>query len=354
MQTKMLTPTSLVGAVICGAAVALAQGQETAKDRYFLNYRAGFNIHASFNAPALGLLTPPPLAGSGATGNPVAREYEDGFVRVDSTGNAGGYTSYWGYNNDSQVQGVGSEGGGSLLLRNSVSATSPGGLKQTDDPQRGVEIMYQHELARNAKLRVGIELAFNYTWLDIRASRTAPAMLTRIIDAYPLEGITPPLAPFVGTLDGPGPLISDQFTRTTVTEAAVSWSIANSRKLDGQLYGLRIGPYLEFPLTESVAFSLSAGLAGGYIDTRFSYRDSLSDGAGGVLASDEGSRSKNGFLAGAYVEGMFTVAVGQGMSLFAGAQWQYLNSWTVRAGEQEVKLDFSKSVFVSAGVSFEF
>jgi len=354
MQIKMLIRASLVVAVICGAAVALAQGQETAKDRYFLNYRAGFNINASFNAPALGLLTPPPLAGSGATGNPVAREYADGFVRVDSTANADGYTSYWGYNSDSQVQGVGSEGGGSLLMRSTVSANGPGGLKQTDDPQHGVELMYQHEFARNPKWRVGVEVAFNYTWLDIRASRTAPAMLTRIVDAYPLEGITPPLAPYAGTLDGPGPLLNDRFTRTTETETPEGWNIANSRKLEGQLYGLRIGPYYEFPFTESVTFSLSAGLAAGYVDTKFSYRDSLSGGAGGVLASGQGSSSKDGFLAGAYVGGMFTMAVRQHMSLFAGAQWQYLNSWKVSAGEHEVKLDFSKSVFVSAGVSFDF
>ena len=354
MQTKMLIQTALVGAVICGTAVALAQGQEPAKDRFFVNYRAGFNINASFNAPALVLMTPPPLEGSGSTGNPVAREYEDGFVRVDSTGNAGGYTWYWGYNNDSQVQGVGSEGGGALLMQSTVSAASPGGFKQTDDPQHGAEIMYQHELARNERWRVGVELAFNYTWITIRASQTAPAMLTRIVDAYPLEGITPPLAPYAGTLDGPGPLISDQFTRTTETGTAEGWSLANSRQLDGELYGLRIGPYFEYPVTESVALSLSAGLAAGYIDTEFSYRDTLTDGEGGVPVSDQGSGSKHGFLAGAYAGGMFTVAVSERVSLFAAAQWQYLNSWKVSAGEHDVKLDFSKSLFVSVGVSFVF
>lgn len=354
MQTKMLIQTSLVGVVICAAAVSLAQGQETAKDRFFVNYRAGFNINASFNAPTLVLMAPPPLEGSGATDNPVAREYGDGFVRVDSTVNAGGCTWYWGYNNDSQVQGVGSEGGGTLLMHSTVSAASPGGLEQTDDPQHGAEIMYQHELARNERWRVGVELAFNYTWLDIRASRSAPPMLTRIVDAYALEGITPPLAPYAGTLDGPGPLISDRFTRSTETGTAEGWDIASSRKLDGELYGLRLGPYFEFPLTESVALSLSAGLAAGYIDTEFSYRDTLADGEGGVLASDEGSGSKHGFLAGAYAGAMFTVAVSERVGLFAAAQWQYLNSWKVSAGEHDVKLDFSKSLFVSVGVSFVF
>jgi len=40
-----------------------------------------------------------------ATGGGINRSYDDGFVYVDSTGDAFGYTSFWGYQNSSQVQG---------------------------------------------------------------------------------------------------------------------------------------------------------------------------------------------------------------------------------------------------------
>jgi len=39
-----------------------------------------------------------------ATGGGIDRCYDDGFVRVDVSGNAGGYTWYWGYQNSSQNQ----------------------------------------------------------------------------------------------------------------------------------------------------------------------------------------------------------------------------------------------------------
>lgn len=40
-----------------------------------------------------------------ATGDGINRDYDDGYVYVDSTGDGGGVTSYWGYDNSSQVQG---------------------------------------------------------------------------------------------------------------------------------------------------------------------------------------------------------------------------------------------------------
>jgi hypothetical protein len=39
-----------------------------------------------------------------ATGGGIDRFYDDGFVRVDATGNPGGYTSFWGYEDASQIQ----------------------------------------------------------------------------------------------------------------------------------------------------------------------------------------------------------------------------------------------------------
>jgi len=39
-----------------------------------------------------------------ATGGGIDRCYDDGYVYVDITGNAGGYTWYWGYQSSSQIQ----------------------------------------------------------------------------------------------------------------------------------------------------------------------------------------------------------------------------------------------------------
>jgi hypothetical protein len=352
MQTKTLIQTSICGAVLMAAALTIAQGQETSKNRILLNYRSSFNIEARFNAPALEFASPPPLSGSGVTGNPVAREYEDGFVRVDSTGNAGGYTWYWAYGSADQLQEVGLESGGTLLMHQTVSASGPGDFKQTDDPQHGFEIVYQRELGWNEKSRVGFELAFNYTRMDIKASRNLAAQLTRIVDAYSLEGITPPLAPYAGTYSGPGPLLGDRPTRTT--ETVEGGRIANSREIDGALYGLRLGPYFEFPLCGGVSFLVLGGFAGGFLDADFSYRDTISLTSSQPVLFQSGSASRSEFLAGAYAGGMVNVALSDTWNVFVGAQWQYLKDWTQQVGNRKATLDLSNTVFVSAGLAWSF
>ena len=80
---------------------------------------------------------------------------------MDITGNTGGQTWYWGYQNSSQIQ-------------------SP-------------YIVFHHQ-----------------TLLDGNTVQ----LLT---DTYSLGGITPPGAPYAGTFHGPGPIIADTpFTRTIV------------------------------------------------------------------------------------------------------------------------------------------
>jgi hypothetical protein len=90
-----------------------------------------------------------------ATGG-VDHFYDDGYVRVDATGNAGGQTWFWGYEHASQIQ-------GDTIVFHSVSE----GLTGT----------------------------------------------TTIIDAYDLGSTVPPAAPYQGTFHGPGPTISDMPSR---------------------------------------------------------------------------------------------------------------------------------------------
>jgi hypothetical protein len=93
-----------------------------------------------------------PMTGPGPARGGVDHFYDDGYVRVDATGNAGGQTWFWGYDTASQVQ-------GDTIIFRSVSEGDTG--------------------------------------------------TTTIIDIYQLGGIIPPPAPYHGTFDGPGSAISD-------------------------------------------------------------------------------------------------------------------------------------------------
>src|SRR5207249_1071189 len=76
-------------------------------DRYGLSFRLGFNISADFSHSGSflpqGHLVPIPGRGNqlqpaNPDGDAIGdRTYEDGFIWKDSSGNAFGYTRYWGY-----------------------------------------------------------------------------------------------------------------------------------------------------------------------------------------------------------------------------------------------------------------
>jgi hypothetical protein len=67
--------------------------------RHILSSSLAYALLASSALLASAQCDPGPAAGGG-----INRCYEDGYVRVDMTGNAGGYTWYWGYQYSSQIQ----------------------------------------------------------------------------------------------------------------------------------------------------------------------------------------------------------------------------------------------------------
>src|SRR4051794_34975359 len=89
--------------------------------RFGMNFKADFHNNASVN--------PGPLA-TGAN-----HAYNDGYVLVDSSGNAGGMTWNWGYQNPGQV--VGDSLQFHAIDSSVSSATSANHV--TDDPQFGAE-----------------------------------------------------------------------------------------------------------------------------------------------------------------------------------------------------------------------
>jgi hypothetical protein len=83
----------LVGSVLSGGASFLSADDAVWPDRerLGLSYRMEFNISARFrNHGGVPFPNNPSVTGL---------SYRDGFVGTDNTGNVGGLTSYWGYQN---------------------------------------------------------------------------------------------------------------------------------------------------------------------------------------------------------------------------------------------------------------
>src|SRR2546421_297485 len=155
------------------------------------------------------------------------------------------------------------------------------GEKENDPQQPVFELTYNRWLGKAGKANWGLEGAFNFMSLSIRDNSTLLGNVTVQTDAYALNGVIPPQPPYFGTYEGPvpggpnRPVISD----TPIPQAAVLLPngaiITGERKIDADLYGFRIGPYLDFPLSEKLTLSLSGGFAVVSVQSKFKFNETV-------------------------------------------------------------------------------
>lgn len=306
---------------------------------FSLGPQFGLNINARFNR--VGNLN---SASAGpATGGGMNRTYADGYVHVDSSGNAGGQTWNWGYQNASQVQ-------GSTLTMHSASINGNSSLSQNTDPNPGFDLAVGHHFGTVLGGKWGLQGAFDFTTISVNDSQPVNGTATFISDAYSLGAVIPPLAPYSGSHNGPGPLLGDTPTRTT---ASTSVMMTGQRTLDAQVLAFRAGPYYEFPMGKRWSGRLGGGLVLAVADTQYTFNETLTFGNGFVF-KNAGSGSGTEFQAGGYLEGKLLYALTPDTSLFAGAQYENLGTFSRNAGNEQAQLEMGSSVYVLFGIQFNF
>jgi len=318
-------------------------------NRLRLGYSMGLNLSASFR----GLGRYPAQSSPGSATPGTDHTYDNGYNRVDILNNNHGpgldhTTWYWSINDQSQIH-----TDTDTVVMNSSS--SPGNVVSSgnvQEPQHGFELIYNRQLGEVKRGVWGLEAAFGFNQVEVRDNRPLLGAVQVLSDSYDLGGTVPivPLSP--GTFAGPGPLIGDIPSRS-LSQGPNPASITGSRKLDADVYRLRLGPYLEMPLNNRWTFSLSAGLTLAEVNSRFKFNETVTI-PGLNAVSSQGSGSHSDLLAGAYVSGNFSYAFSESWSAFAGAQYQYLGCYSQRVAGKEARLDFSTSVLVTVGVGYSF
>lgn len=191
------------------------------------------------------------------------RLYDDGYNRVDASGNLGdgnfgplaSRTGFFGFASDSQVD----LRAGTLALHQTRAA--PGNYLANARPKvgPGLEIAVRRSFARDDDKRDwGFELA-----LDLRRFRAEKAgaeavNLRMLTDAYPLGGVVPQRAPYAGRFTpAPGDQrIGDTPVRST---SQVSGVVTGRRVLEGRSQLLRFGPWINLTKDTVVPFSDKEG-----------------------------------------------------------------------------------------------
>jgi hypothetical protein len=326
-------------------------------NRIGLSYRMGFNVGVDFNhlggySSTSSLRTP-----DGAVYN-----FDTGYIYPDATtANAHpGYTWNYGY-----VAGSPMSAGQFDLYR----STAPNTLDSKDnygDPQHGLELTYNRQLGEWHRLRYGLEAGFNFTDFTVQDSRTLMGSVVRNTQGFATGGgavLNP--APFQGTFEGPSaggpgwPLVALGPASSADQTFVGGATITGNRQIQASFLGLRLGPYLEYPLSKRWTASLSAGLSVLYVHSRFQFDQTVSLDPAITLvtlppAHSSGSSSTDEFLVGGYVEGTIGYSLTEHWRLLAGAQFQGTGDFAQFQMNKESVLKLGTAVYAIFGISYSF
>ncbi|MBN2508559.1 MAG: hypothetical protein JXQ71_17915 [Verrucomicrobia bacterium] len=323
----------------------------TNRNRLTLSARLGFNVSARFKGTTAGLTA---LANSRTTPLGHAYTYDDGYVLTDSSGNAGGQTWYWGYDDSaSQIS------GNTILMSRSTPAPGFASPSCDDDAVWGTELTYQRWLGQWRRMHYGLEAAANWQTFGVRDSSTYYGNAVRLQDAYPFTpGTTPPAAtltpnnPYQGSFGDEGFLLGDTSVSSTTRVLPQGVEISGRRRYEADLWGFRLGPYVTLPLADRVNLWLSGGLAVGLLDGEASWSESVS--LAGNRVSSAGRGSDFDVLWGAFAAANVSWDFHRRWSATAGVQYQYLGTYEAGFGDRRVEVDLSQSFFVLLGVGYSF
>jgi hypothetical protein len=347
MKHEHSIPLSLfASALLVPAVIADDQVETNSLNHFRFVPRAAFGINARFRNVGNLFLSP---AGR-TTPNGNAYNYNDGYVRTDVSGNAGGHTWYWGYDSSSQIS------GNTILMHQTAASGNVSSSDGTDlsNPGWGGELIYDRELGSRGAVCYGLEAALDYANLSLRAGGSGTGDIIQTTDAYAFgSGTTPPAAPYQGTFNGPGFLIGSSPASSSSTVMTGAANIMTTQRLDANIWGMRLGPYLDFPVDERVDLSLSGGVALALMGASASWTEIVNLSGSGPLSASGGGHDL-AFLWGGYVGVNLSWQLSKHWDAEAGGQYQYLGIYRHTFDGSEVELNLTKSILVTLGISYSF
>jgi hypothetical protein len=311
-----------------------------------LNLKADFKMTGQFNISG---------AKPGPTGvGGVDHIYDDGYVRVDATGNSGtgpGQTTYWGYQDASQYD----AGARTLLMHSSTSFTASHDAKGDDSAFAGFELAYGGDIHHWGWKRISWDFGFGLLPISISDKQPVSATVNRTAHSFsvPAGVIVPTVPPAYhgGSAGHDMPVIFD--VATPAGSDTVSGMIDGSRRLEVILYSVKAGPSLFLDLTPRWGVSVGAGPVMGIVSGEYRFDESIVLPGGGT-ARNKGKIEATDVVYGGYVNAAVTYhAMGNG-DLYLGVQYMPLGSSTIAGQGRQARLDLSGQVYVSAGINWPF
>lgn len=326
-------------------AVAPIQAADATHPNQF-RFNARFMLNAEADFKTLPSTLPPQSNPGPETGGTQDRFYDDGYVRVDSTGNLGGTTGFWGYQAPGQVDATAD----TLAMHSTLTSLNPDVTGVSDDPGYGGELSYSRQLGVFGGAGWGIEAGLGYVYLRLEDNSSLNAPVTTLTDIYSLGGILPPPAPYSGSFNTADPRIGSTPIRSAVTNLALT---TGERVLDSDIYTARLGPYFDIPMGSGLNLRIGGGAAMALVRSEFSIRETTVLG-GSTSATFSGHDLEEDFLFGVYAMGLLSYPVSSHWDVFAGAQWSALEDFDQQTGGREAQLELRDLISVDVGMAWSF
>jgi len=301
------------------------------------NLKAEFSMSGTFNVAS---------GNPGTAGGEQNHDYDDGYVRLDATGNDLDLTWNWGYESAGQLQ------NGLLSFHSLQSYTATASGSADSDAQVGFDTAYGGRLTRMWGGTLGWEFGFGFLPVEITDTLSSPANVTRLVHTFDTGGILLPQAPYQGSFNGPGATISDVAVQSFQALSGVP--LTSSQTLDVKLYNFRLGPTLQWELHPRVAVVVSAGAAFGIVTGDLEYNDTLLFAADGTTASNQGQIGDTQFVYGGYIGGTLLYHAVKNGDFYLGFQYMPMSSATFSGDGREAKLDLTGGLYISAGINWPF
>lgn len=278
--------------------------------------------------------------------HPANGIYDDGYVRVDDTGNAGGLTGYWGYNNAAQYN----SGANTLTMHGASSYSTTGSASENGSAFAGFEMAYGDNLWYWKHARVGWELGFGLLPISITDSKPMSATVSQTSYTFNTGGIVVPGAGYQGGPSGQGPVISGAPSSVATTNSA--GTVSGSRTLDVMLYTLRLGPTFYWDINRYLGMQLGAGPAFGIVSGTYHYNETIATSAGSTHNS--GSFGFTDLTYGGYVNGTLLYHIINDADLYVGAQYMPMGNARFSSGGRSGQLNLGGQLYLSAGINWPF
>lgn len=333
----------------CFSVIGLAFAAGRAEAQYDPGWTKNFRIGA---LTGLGVKGQIKLRGAfNANGsNPDTGIYDDGYVRTDDTGNAGGLTSFWGYESGSQY-----DAGTKSLQMHSASAFTAAGSTQLDQQfTAGLEVAYGNKLRQWGRTSLGWEFGFGYLPVTLKSASSGTFNGSVINRTYNFDAtgiISMPGFPYNGGSSGIGALLGS--TPTSITTNIVSGTVQETGTLEASFFTFRLGPTLFYDLSPHFGLAGGIGPAFGIVTETFHYNELISSGTG-TPARTRGSLSATEVVYGAYLNVIATYHADENGDVYLGVQYMPMSGTTFSDGGREASLNLTGQFYFTLGVNWTF